>query len=651
MTQNRAATAGRAATGEPEATAFRATGEIVGNYHIRRLLARGGLSEVYLAENQVTESLVVIKVLAPRFENRADLQQRLKVEAQSGEILAHPNIVRMRDAGITSDGRVYIAMDYVQGRTLRQQLDLSPTRRLNLEGTLQVMIQIVSGIRFAHRGGVIHRDLKPENVMVLSNGTVKIVDFGIAKLIHRADDSADMPKMGTLRYLSPEQIRNEPVDEGADIYALGIILYEMLGGQHPFELRSETASDAEMIARHLSAEPMPLPEILPDEDAGAVSAVWRLVQRCLAKAPKDRPSTDEVLEALCAISRTSVVPMHPDEVRVSRVIKAARARQAAQQNGATAPSAASDATPPPESAPTASSSRSAMIPAPPPPEPSVQDAGDGQRRTEPAFFDPAQPVMPFAPAPRPQLGVGHTVKLRRPELPSPPAANLPAAAERRNAFAPAHVELTPTPREQPLHPTPATPEALPIEPPTRAARPEGAAAPRPMIQNVRKPARSSAPIVLFAVACGAMISALGALGVRVLRAPTAPRPPIVVAVTTSPMAPEPSASAASQPPPDPPAPPETSASAAASATAPIPAPSTDPAPGQPAAPVDSSSVPKPVASVRAPQPSSQSGANGANSRKTKPVLGAKDFIRDDEIYKKPPPQQPRARHRDFDVVD
>ena len=306
--------------------ASRRPDEIIGNHRIVRLLARGGMSEVYLGENTVSGSLVAIKLLAPGLSQRRDMTQRLKTEARIGAQLVHPNIVGLRDAGMADDGRLYLVMDFVPGRTLREQLELAEDRRLRMPAALHVMIQAVCGVRFAHQRSIVHRDLKPENMMILPNGDVKICDFGIAKFVLRGEDSRDLPKLGTLRYLSPEQIRNAEVDARTDIFALGLVFYEMLAGNSPFEEPDQQATESETMARILTFEPKPLPSL--DIEPPCSALAWRVVAQCLAKSPVDRFSTSErLLEALCVLARESVPPEHPENLSISRV--AARAQREA----------------------------------------------------------------------------------------------------------------------------------------------------------------------------------------------------------------------------------------------------------------------------------------------------------------------------------
>ena len=210
----------------------------------------------------------------------------------------------MHDVGMLPDGTVYIVMDFIRGRTLREHLALGP---LDLGGALHVMIEVTSAMCFAHRKDILHRDLKPDNIMV-SGLDVKVLDFGIAKFTQGGTDSHDMPMMGTIGFLSPEQIANKHVDGRSDIYALGVIFYITLsGGRHPFENEDGDTTDSEMVARHLHAEPRPLPELsdCPEEAS-------RIVRKCLAKDPDDRFATmDELLKDLTELIHGSLPPENP----------------------------------------------------------------------------------------------------------------------------------------------------------------------------------------------------------------------------------------------------------------------------------------------------------------------------------------------------
>jgi serine/threonine-protein kinase len=413
----------------------RSPGEQIGNYKIVRLIGRGGLSEVYLARNVIVEKRVVaIKVLARRFHDRPDLRKRLEREAAIYDALDHPNIVRIHDVGVLPDGTVYIVMDLIRGRTLREHLALGP---LDLTGALHVMIEVTSAMCFAHRKDVLHRDLKPDNIMIAGTD-VKVLDFGIAKYTQAGTDSHDMPLMGTIGFLSPEQIANKPVDGRSDIYALGVIFYITLsGGRHPFENDDGETTDSEMVARHLHAEPQPLPEI-----ADCPEAAWRIVRKCLAKSPDDRFATmDELLEDLTELIDGSMPSGSPVAQR------AVEEREIA---------------------------RSSVNPAAP--------AEPAQRRTEPlvnyTYASPAFNRNAPPPAAPPPLGKGHTVRIDVPPSPaaaSPTSAAAPPVVQLQHAFAPAKVELTPSASEA-------------ASPPARTA------APRSSMQHATSSKLKSAPV-------------------------------------------------------------------------------------------------------------------------------------------------------------
>jgi serine/threonine protein kinase len=204
------------------------------DYIIQGCLGQGGMGTVYEAVEEFSGSAVAIKCLRGCFTGREDFVLRLKQESKFYSKLRHPNIVRMNRAGITDDGRVFIVMERLVGRTLRSLLDR--TNRLDFLNSVHVLLQIGEAIGAAHEAGIWHRDLKPENVMVGTRGGerghVWVLDFGIAS--DGAANTDELPRLGTFRYLSPEQCRGLKPDGRADIYAFGIIAYEMLTGRHTF---------------------------------------------------------------------------------------------------------------------------------------------------------------------------------------------------------------------------------------------------------------------------------------------------------------------------------------------------------------------------------------------------------------------------------
>ena len=227
-----------------------------GRYRVLGRLGVGGMATVYLAEDSSLGRKVALKVMAERYAEDGEFVERFRREAQAAARLNHPNIIAVYDRG-EADGRPYIAMEYLQGRTLKQVIQKEGP--LPPERAIAIAMQVLAGLRYAHEHGVVHRDVKPHNVLVGDDGRIKVTDFGIA---HAGD-----PQMtevgsivGTAQYLSPEQARGRSVGPQTDIYSLGVVLYEMLAGRVPFEGDSSVA----IAMQHVSDEPPPLRALAPD---------------------------------------------------------------------------------------------------------------------------------------------------------------------------------------------------------------------------------------------------------------------------------------------------------------------------------------------------------------------------------------------------
>ncbi|MCA1637458.1 MAG: serine/threonine protein kinase [Acidobacteria bacterium] len=245
-------------------------GDKLGRYLIRSAIGKGGMGEVFLAEDTELERLVALKVLPGDLANDRERMRRFVQEAKSASALNHPNIITIHEIGKTDDTH-FIATEYIEGETLHSRLRSEP---MNLKYVLDVAIQVASALDAAHRAGIVHRDIKPENVMIRPDGVVKILDFGIAKLTEKKVQSIDAeaataikaegtsPGMiiGTASYMSPEQARGKDIDARTDIFSFGVVLYEMLTGKQPFE--GESAMD--VIGSILNKEPKPLSQSSPD---------------------------------------------------------------------------------------------------------------------------------------------------------------------------------------------------------------------------------------------------------------------------------------------------------------------------------------------------------------------------------------------------
>ncbi|MGI9069039.1 MAG: protein kinase domain-containing protein [Pyrinomonadaceae bacterium] len=279
----------------------------LGRYEIRSQLGAGGMGEVYLARDPKINRDVAIKVLPAAFSDDSERLRRFEQEAQAAGALNHPNILSIYDVD-THDGAPYVVSELLEGETLREQLTGTA---LPVRKAIDYALQIAHGLSAAHDKGIVHRDLKPENLFVTKDGRVKILDFGIAKLIEPRDGSAahtDLPTrklntdpgtvMGTVGYMSPEQVRGQRVDHRSDIFSLGAVLYEMLSGKRAF--RGESA--IETLNAILKEDP---PE-LSESNSQINPALERVVMHCLEKSPEQRfQSARDVAFALEALTGLS----------------------------------------------------------------------------------------------------------------------------------------------------------------------------------------------------------------------------------------------------------------------------------------------------------------------------------------------------------
>src|ERR687895_1923392 len=256
-----------------------------GRYRILRRLGTGGMANVYLAEDEELGRRVAIKILNDRHASDESFVERFRREAKNAAGLSHPNIVSIYDRG-EAEGTYYIAMEYLEGRSLKELIVARGPAPVHL--AVDYARQILAAIRFAHRHGIVHRDIKPHNVLVDGEGRLKVTDFGIARAGASQMTEAGAI-VGTAQYLSPEQARGAAVDQRSDLYSIGVVLYEMLTGNVPFT----GDTPVEIAMKHLSDTPRPpstiRPEIPPDLDM--------IVLRALAKNPDDRFQTAEEMDA------------------------------------------------------------------------------------------------------------------------------------------------------------------------------------------------------------------------------------------------------------------------------------------------------------------------------------------------------------------
>lgn len=267
---------------------------IAGRYRVLRKLGEGGMGIVYEAEQQPLQRHVALKVLAPNSD--AEDRERFVREARAASRLHHPNIATVYDFGHAESGP-FLAMELIEGKTIRELL--VPGEPMNWERAHTLATQVARGLAAAHHLGIVHRDIKPANLIVQKSADqeqVKILDFGLANLVGNTSSSLTRSGfvMGTAGYISPEQIDGVTTDVRSDVYALGVILYEMLAGGHPFYATTPTA----LAIAHATERPCPLAERAPD----VPEALCDLVDRLLSKTPADRPAdAGELVSALSAV--------------------------------------------------------------------------------------------------------------------------------------------------------------------------------------------------------------------------------------------------------------------------------------------------------------------------------------------------------------
>ncbi|MGZ3459565.1 MAG: serine/threonine protein kinase, partial [Archangium sp.] len=249
-----------------------------GRFNILEPIGVGGMGRVYRAQQTLLDRVVALKVLNPHFPTSKDpgFQKRFLREASLTSKLRHPNTVTVIDYGQTDDGIFYIAMEYIQGQTLQELLKLGT---LPVEKVIDVVRQACAGLDYASARGIIHRDIKPANIMIMPDGTVKIMDFGIAKSAGTGMTSTGQV-LGTPNYMSPEQVKGRTLDGRSDLFSLGVVLYEMLTGERPF-----TGDNVTTIIYKIVNEQPPAPREL---DANVHPGLSAVVMKALAKNRDER---------------------------------------------------------------------------------------------------------------------------------------------------------------------------------------------------------------------------------------------------------------------------------------------------------------------------------------------------------------------------
>src|SRR2546423_13013204 len=294
-------------------------------YRIVEAIGQGGMGRVYKALQSPLDRVVALKILGAGHDREPTFNKRFSPEASVTAKLTHPNTITLYDYGRTEDGIFFIAMEFLDGRTLSQAMQQEGP--LAQERVVHVAQQICRSLREAHALGIIHRDLKPANVMLLrqhdDHDFVKVLDFGLVKFFHGDNPEGDITNAGTFmgspHYIAPEQARNQSPDQRCDIYSLGVLLYHMLVGRVPFT----APAPVDIILKHLHEQPVAPRELRPD--LPIAPDLQEIVLRCMAKAREDRyQSMDELLAQLkllrqqltgTAGAHQAPPPITPDSLR------------------------------------------------------------------------------------------------------------------------------------------------------------------------------------------------------------------------------------------------------------------------------------------------------------------------------------------------
>jgi serine/threonine protein kinase len=268
--------------------------QVVGHYRIVAPLGKGGMGEVYLANDTKLDRKVALKLLLAEFTNHKDRLRRFILEAKAASSLNHPNIITIHEVG-ESEGVHFIATEFIDGQTLKQHIGQV---RMKLPEILEASIQTAGALQAAHAAGIVHRDIKPENIMLRPDGYVKVLDFGLAKLTEESPQSTAADSqidtrvkastkpgtvLGTVNYMSPEQARGHTLDQRTDVFSLGVVLYEMAAGRMPFA----AATSIDTLVAILEKEPPPLDQF----SAEAPAELQRIVTKALRKDREERYQT------------------------------------------------------------------------------------------------------------------------------------------------------------------------------------------------------------------------------------------------------------------------------------------------------------------------------------------------------------------------
>ncbi len=252
-------------------------------YELQELIGGGGMADVYRAQDRLLDRAVAVKILHQQYANDAEFVEKFRQEATGAAKLAHPNIVNIYDVG-EDQGSQYIVMEYVPGPTLKEVIQ--KRGRLQPMEAVKIAREIASALESAHRNNLVHCDIKPHNILVMSDGHVKVTDFGIARAVTSSTMTYSGNVIGSVHYFSPEQAKGTVITTKSDVYSLGVVMYEMLTGQLPFN--GETT--VSIALKHLQDEPVPPRQLVPS----IPPVLEAIVQKAMSKDPMERPSSTEL---------------------------------------------------------------------------------------------------------------------------------------------------------------------------------------------------------------------------------------------------------------------------------------------------------------------------------------------------------------------
>ena len=261
-------------------------------YELLEHIGSGGMAEVYKAQDLILERLVAIKILNAQYSGDKEFVQRFHREARGAARLSHPNIVGVYDVG-EDDGRHYIVMELVEGKTLKNLIE--EQGKLSIEDSLHIAKKIAAALEMAHKNNLVHCDIKPHNILVTANGAVKVADFGIARAVSSSTMTYNDTVVGSVHYFSPEQAKGSAITPKSDVYSLGVVLYEMLTGQLPFN----GSTPVGIALKHLQEEAVSLRNI----DESIPGKIDAIVMRAMEKNRDDRPDSTELFRMIESLER------------------------------------------------------------------------------------------------------------------------------------------------------------------------------------------------------------------------------------------------------------------------------------------------------------------------------------------------------------